>query len=213
MTFSADEPPDTRSRIISLLRRGHCTVKELAGTLQMTGNAIRVQLSKLERDGLVRPSGKRPGVRKPMTIYGLTPEAERLFPRPYGVILGHLLDVFKDRATPTELHEIVRAAGRRIALDCRPTGEAGRPTNLVRRALALLREFGGVCEPQDRDGKTVLSCSDCPLATVANGRPEVCTLMETVLSEALGVRIRQRCRPEPTPQCQFEIDTADASSD
>jgi predicted ArsR family transcriptional regulator len=203
-----DERPNTRSRIVSLLRRGSHTVNDLADALGMTGNAIRAHLTILERDGLVRPSGKRPGVRKPLVTYGLTPQAERLFPRPYGAVLGRVLDVLKEQTNPAALDELVRSVGRRIALDYRTTLPTGRPADHVDRALALLKEFGGFCEREDTNGTTVLACSDCPLAAVAEGRPEVCVLMEAVLTEATGLPVRQRCGTRPTPQCRFEIDGA-----
>src|ERR671923_249009 len=83
----------TRGRLILLLRRGSRTVNELAGALGLTDNAVRTHLTTLERDGLVYPSGTRPGTRKPNITYDLTPEAEQqLFPKMYGPILRQFLD-------------------------------------------------------------------------------------------------------------------------
>src|SRR3982750_4494447 len=87
----------TRGRIILLLRRGSGIVNELAGALGLTNNAVRTHLTALERDGLVRPSGTRPGPRKPHITYDLTPEAGRLFPRVYQPLLHHLLEVLRER--------------------------------------------------------------------------------------------------------------------
>ena len=71
----------TRGRIILLLRRESRTVNELAEALGLTDNAVRAQLTALERDGLVRQSGTRPGKRKPNVVYDLTAKAEHLFPK------------------------------------------------------------------------------------------------------------------------------------
>jgi len=57
----------TRGHIILLLRSADRTVNELAEALALTDNAVRAHLVALERDGLVRASGKRPGTRKPNT--------------------------------------------------------------------------------------------------------------------------------------------------
>jgi predicted ArsR family transcriptional regulator len=209
MEFPPEGPSGTRGRIVSLLRRGGHTVSELANALELTGNAIRAHLTALERDGLVRPTGKRPGVRKPVTIYGLTPEADRLFPRLYGPVLGHVLDAIKERSTQPELDDFIRSVGRRIALEYRPPKGARGPRDPVERAVDILKEFGGLCDSTRNNGTAVLTCSDCPLATVADGRPEVCTLMETVLAEATGVPVRQRCQNAPSPHCRFELDLAD----
>src|SRR5947209_18194623 len=114
----------TRGRIILLLRRGSRTVNELAEVLGLTNNAVRIHLTALGRDGLVRQSGTRPGPRKPHVIYDLTLEAEHLFPRVYGPILHHLLDVLKERTSPEELDEVLRVVGHRIAAEYRPGGRA-----------------------------------------------------------------------------------------
>src|SRR3954469_5458853 len=86
----------TRGRMVLLLRSGNRTVNELAEVLGLTDNAIRAHLTALGRDGLVRPSGTRPGPRKPNVTYDLTPEAEHLFPKVYGPVLLRFLDVLKE---------------------------------------------------------------------------------------------------------------------
>src|SRR5947209_5108632 len=97
----------TRGRIVLLLRRGGRTVNELAAALGLTDNAVRTHLTALERDGLVHQSGTRPGTRKPNTTYDLVPEAEQqLFPKMYGPILRHLLDVLAERLSARKLEEV-----------------------------------------------------------------------------------------------------------
>jgi predicted ArsR family transcriptional regulator len=51
----------TRGRLVALLRRREHTVVELG----VTDNAIRAQLTGLERDGLVEQRGVRRGAGKP----------------------------------------------------------------------------------------------------------------------------------------------------
>jgi predicted ArsR family transcriptional regulator len=195
----------TRGRIILLLRRGSRSVNEMARAVGLTDNAVRTHLTSLERDGLVRPSGTRPGTRKPNILYDLTPEAERLFPKMYGPVLRHFLDVLNERIAPKKLDEIVCAVGRRMAQSYQTATPAGPAPDRADRAVRVLRELGGSCEPERRDGKIVLHCFDCPLSVAVAGHPEVCRLMETMLAEVLGVAVRQHCKGAPTPQCSFEI--------
>ena len=77
----------TCGQVVELLRRGEATVNELAEALSLTDNAVRSHLSTLERDGLVRQSGKRTATRKPEALYSLTPEAGQLFPKAYDLLL------------------------------------------------------------------------------------------------------------------------------
>src|SRR5882672_10770437 len=98
MQFGARVMEGTRGRIISLLRRGARTVEELAQSVELTDNAVRAQLTSLERDGLVRQEGVRrgPGAGKPAVLYQLYPDAEPLFSAAYPPVLTELLDALGD---------------------------------------------------------------------------------------------------------------------
>jgi predicted ArsR family transcriptional regulator len=196
----------TQGRIVLLLRRGSHTVNELAASVELTANAVRAQLTALERDGLVRQSGKRPGLRKPTVTYDLTPEAAQFFPKAHGVVLHHLLDALKERIGPKKLDGIVRTVGHRMAPSYRPRVEAGHSLDRSDHAIAVLRELGGFCESQTQNGKVGIQCFDCPLSPITMGHREICVLVETVLADILGVSVQQHCRTDPTPQCRFEID-------
>jgi len=74
----------TRGQILALLRVESCTVNELAAALKLTDNAVRAHLISLERDGLIQREGSRPGLRKPHASYGLTADAEQIFPKASG---------------------------------------------------------------------------------------------------------------------------------
>ncbi len=192
----------TRGRIVVLLRKGECSVNDLARALALTDNAVRAHLTALGRDSLVRQSGSRRGTRKPILTYCLTPDAERLFPKVYGTLLGHFLAVLKERLPPDEVDAFVRAIGHQMAPHLQP--EVQTP-NLREKAAAVLHRLGGFCDSDGRNGTIVFRCSDCPLAAVVVSHPEVCRLVETVLADILGVAVNERCKP---PQCLFEISAA-----
>jgi len=71
----------SRGRVVALLRRGALTVDDLAPKLGVTANAVRAQLTTMERDGVVRKVGQRPGTTRPFHVYELTPEVEQLLSR------------------------------------------------------------------------------------------------------------------------------------
>jgi predicted ArsR family transcriptional regulator len=197
----------TRGRLLILLRRGTETVNELASALGLTANAVRAHLTALERDGLVRPSGTRRGPRKPTVTYALSPEAEQLFPREYGPILRNLLDVLRDRLTAKQLDDVVRATGHRFARHFPPVEPTAGAEERAERAAEVLRELGGCCEPAASNGTVTIGCTACPLAAAAEEHPEVCRLVETLLSDVLAVPVRQRCQTNPL-RCRFEFDRA-----
>ena len=83
----------TRGKIVVLLRRARHTVDDLALAVGLTDNAVRAHLATLERDGLVQQRGVRRGEGKPASLYELTAEAERLFPKAHAPVLSQLLSL------------------------------------------------------------------------------------------------------------------------
>lgn len=193
----------TRGRVVSLLRRGRHTVDELAQELDLTDNAIRAHLATLERDGLVRQEGMRRGVGKPAYDYGLTIEAEHLFPKAYAPVLRELLDVLSEQMSPADLERVLRTVGQRMAagLTSLPTGAHAR----LDAAVDALNDMGGLAEVEERDGRHVIQGYSCPLSTIVLRHPEVCGLVETLLSEFVGVPIREQCDRGDHSRCRFEV--------
>ena len=200
----------TRGRIVLLLLQPESrTVNELAEAVELTDNAVRAHLTALERDGLVRQSGIQPGRRKPNVTYALTPKAEQLFTKVYGLVLRHLLDVLKESISSKKVDEIVRTVGHRLSSSYRHAVPAEQIQKRVEQAVSVLRELGGFCKSEEGDGKITLRCFECPLGLVAMNHPEACRLVQTLLVDILGLAVLERCQTEPTPQCYFEIETGD----
>ena len=107
----------TRGKILALLRSENHTVNDLAAALNLTDNAVRAHLLSLERDGLVQPRGTRRGRRKPHVAYGLSDDAEQIFPKAYGPLLNHFITVLSKRLSPRALRTTMREIGRNVAED------------------------------------------------------------------------------------------------
>ena len=193
----------TRGRIVALLRRASRTVDELAQALDLTRNAVRSHLATLERDGLVRVSGRRAGPSKPAHVYALTSDAERLFPKGYGPILPLLLDVLAERLGREALDAVLREAGHRVAARYGPA--RGRLQERLGQALRLLEDLGGLTEVEQRDGTMRIVSYSCPLATVVRSYPEVCRLVETFLADVIGAPVREHCERGEPLRCVFEV--------
>ena len=76
---------------------GALTVDDLATKLRLTPNAVRAQITAMERDGVVRRVGRRAGTTRPSHLFELTPEVEQLLSRAYIPLLTHLVGVFARR--------------------------------------------------------------------------------------------------------------------
>ena len=183
-------------------------MNELAEALSLTDNAVRSHLSTLERDGLVRQSGKRTATRKPGTLYSLTPEAGQLFPKAYDLLFNQLLHSLESRITPAEKGELLREVGRRLAGVRAPLSKVPTEAELRERlktAVGFLKDLGGLAELEDAGGEIVIRGFSCPLASVVSEHPEVCQLAETLLTEIIGVPVREACVRNGAPRCLFKL--------
>ena len=195
----------TRGRLVTLLRGSTKTVNELAEELELTDNAVRAHLLSLELDGLIKQSGIQRGTRKPHFAYKLTEEAEHLFPKAYDALLNELIAVLKGRLTPLVLEEVLREVGRSLAAAQAAGQKKGDMESRVGSSLAALEAIGGAARVEKDHEKLVICSESCPLATAVSEHPEVCRLAETLLSEIIGVEVREHCDREGPPRCRFEV--------
>lgn len=201
----------TRGQIVQLLRRQDQTVRELADTLDLTKNAIRSQLTKLEREDLVQPVGKRPRVRKPETVYGLTEEAEQIFPRAYDVLLRELIALLEER-DDIDAEALLKAAGKRLAVQLGGTS-TGTVEERVAEAQSVLEELGGLPELERQNGSIVLRGHSCPFRAVVEHHDAVCEMAAVLLAEMTGLPVQRACQVEEAPQCMFVFEATGDSSD
>lgn len=182
------------------------TVDELAGKLALTANAIRAQLTAMERDGIVRTGGRRPGTTRPFRIFELTPEVEQLLSQAYVPLLMNLVQVFANVLPSRQVNALLREAGKRLAHDLAPAQPpSGDLHARVMFASKLLNEQLGAVTHVEGNGHYVIRGVGCPLAAVTGKHPAVCLAMESLLVEVLGADVRQCCDRTERPKCCFEI--------
>jgi predicted ArsR family transcriptional regulator len=197
----------TRGKIILLLRPEARTVAELAEALSLTDNAVRAHLATLERDGLVRQGGERPGFRKPHFSYELTAEGEELFPKAYGPLLDQILAQFKERFGSEQLETVMREVGRRMAA-AQMVPDASALEERLEQAVKILASLGGQARIERDDGKVLIRGAGCPFSDATANHAEVCRLVETLLAEIIDAPVRESCQRGPSPHCCFEIGAA-----
>ena len=195
----------TRGKILGLLRVGSHTVNELAEALELTDNAVRSHLASLERDGLIQQLGWRPGFRKPHALYGLTAEAEFLFPTAYGPLLRHVIAAVGERLSSRELQASLREVGRTVAMEHLDQVQGKTRNQRIEFALAVLKAWGGDVKIQEREGKRFIDGNGCPLSAATAYHPEACLIVEALLSEIIGSPVKECCHQGEAPRCSFEL--------
>ena len=195
----------TRGQILALLRVESCTVNELAAALKLTDNAVRAHLISLERDGLIQREGSRPGLRKPHASYGLTADAEQIFPKAYGLLLNHLMSSISKRLSSRELRANMREVGRSLAKEHGDQFTKKNRNERVLAALELLKKLGGSVALHETDEKKFIRGKSCPLAAITAHYPDACLIVETLLTEIIGVPVKEHCTHGQSPSCCFEV--------
>lgn len=194
----------TRARIVDLIRRSPATVTDIATELGLTYNAVRGHLGALERDGVVRASGTRRGETKPAVVYELAPGVDDALSRAYMPFASHLVLALTERFPESELDEIMRDVGDRLA------GEWPRPrgslTERVETASALLTELGAPNEVAREGDVLRIRGFGCLLAAAVHERPHVCRAMEALLTTLLAAPVRECCDRRERPRCCFAIE-------
>lgn len=197
---------EPRGRIVQLLRRRPYSVSELAEALKRTRNAVRIQLAKMESEGLVRRAGKRAGYRKPEYVFELAPEAEQLFHRAYGPLVDHLLSVFGERMSDSELMAALDTIALRLADRFPAPSPDTSTTGKAESAVAVVEALGGAADLEQSDGELSIRGWSCPFSEVSPGHPELCAMVARLLAEVTGLTVRDRCERTPgAPHCAFQV--------
>ena len=196
----------TRSRVIGVLRAGKATVDDIAGQLGLTGNAVRAQLTSLQRDGLVRTAGTQRGATRPAQLYELTPELEHLLSRAYIPFLTQLIRLFATRQPPGKFNAVMREAGRGLAREVAVEVPKGGLADRVAAVSEVLnRELGATTRVRKEKDAYVIRGSGCPLAALTGKHRGVCLAIETLVSELADASVRECCDRGERPRCCFEV--------
>jgi predicted ArsR family transcriptional regulator len=200
----------SRGRIVTLLRGGALTADDIASKLGHTRSAIRAQLTGMERDGVVRRAGQRPGTTRPSHVFELTPEVEQLLSSAYIPLLTHLVDVFADGLPAPQLETMLRQVGKNLADELsggkRPTGNMAARVAI---ASEMLNDQLGAMTHVEGNGGYVIHGVGCPLAALTGKHPGVCLAMESLVAEVVGAPVHECCDRSNRPQCCFEIQPGD----
>lgn len=198
----------SRGRIVSLLRTRGRTADDLATKLGLTRSAVQVQITAMERDGVVMKVGKRPGATRPSHVYELTPETEQFLSKAYLPLLTQLVDAFVEVLPAEQVETLLRRTGKRLARELsREKRITGGVKSRVAAASELMNEHLGALTHVEANGAIVIRGAGCPLAALTGKHWGVCLAMESLVAEIVGVPVRECCDREGRPRCCFAVES------
>jgi DeoR family suf operon transcriptional repressor len=191
-----EQLPTTRRAILNLIKRqGPLDALAVAKALALTPAAIRLQLARLEEDGLVLHRDEVPeggGRGRPRHVYELTSAAEALYPKRYGDLTTELLGYLggPGASQVDELFEQRRL--RRVAGALPRTADL--PFDEQVAALTAILDADGYLAEAERlpDGSWRITEHNCAILTVAHGFSQACTSELAFIRDALpGATVRR----------------------
>jgi DeoR family transcriptional regulator, suf operon transcriptional repressor len=196
----------SRGRIVTVLRTGGLTADDIARTLGLTRSAVRIQITAMERDGVVRKVGKRPGTTRPSYVFELTPEVEQLLSKAYIPLLTGLVDVFAEALPGDQIEALLRKIGIGLAQQVtRGKRVSGGLESRAAAASAMMNEHLGAMTRVESNGAIVIRGAGCPLAALTGKHKGVCLAMESLVTAIVGVPVKECCDRDDRPQCCFEM--------
>ena len=175
-----------KERILSRLRDGRQTAREVASDLGIQTSAARKHLERLVEMGTVREEFVRGARGRPKKYYAITDAGAELFPRHYDVVLNEVLARLEADGGAESARRVITGVAENFA---RPvSSRPGRPR--LARALRLLNDLGFEATAERRGRKLVITSRNCPiLRTARRHRELVCGgLHAEVIRRALAVK-------------------------
>lgn len=186
--------------------RGTQTVPRLAEVLGLNVETVREHVRRLAQEQLVRREGTRSeGRGRPEIVYGLTADAERLFPRREPEILGRLAAYLR-----REEHQDVLEGffdewihERKAAAMDRVTGLSGR--DRLDEVADILSELGFMAVVDDEaEGPPRLRLCHCPLRSLVDATKMPCRVEIGLVQELLGAELtRETYIPAGDASCSY----------
>ena len=182
----------TRRQILELLKRkGDMTAGQLAREIGITSMGVRQHLSGLERDDLVETRIVRQDRGRPAHYFGLTDEAERLFPVRYGQLAVELLEQIAETDGPEKVDGLFGLRTERLEAAYK-LQMAGQPFAEQVRVLAEIRDREGyMAESHADDDEYILVEHHCPIYEIARRFPRVCQYEQELFERTLDAGVRR----------------------
>jgi predicted ArsR family transcriptional regulator len=121
--------------------------------------------------------------------------------------LGLTDNAVRSHLTSLERDGLVQEAGTRPGIR-KPHilyGPGKTVNQRIEVALNALKGLGGDATVQEKEGKRFILGNGCPLSAATAQHPEACLIVEALLSEIIGIPVKECCHHGEAPRCCFDI--------
>ncbi len=208
MSTAIDLLPDARRALLSALKRaGRATIPQLAETLSVSTEAIRQQVTALQRQGwIVGDCGpdeadvRLPG--RPPAEYCLAPLADDLFPKSYAALATRLFDELTDTEST-----LVRIADDTVkAVRAMQASDSAEDRIDALRSIYIRDDPYTEVEKSERGYRLIER--NCPYLQFASERPLFCSTGVSAIRRLMNAEVvREERFQDNDGRCVFHIYT------
>ena len=153
---------DTRTEILTFLKRKDASVDELSSKLGISSTATRQHLTILERDRLITRIAIKEKMGRPKIFYSLTERAEKFFPKAYSEFFSWIIRDMIEREESERVKEMMARLGVEQAAHYRGTLNGD-----VESVVELLNNQGRYAELERVDGQLLIKEYNCLIYELA----------------------------------------------
>lgn len=207
-----------RSILVALKRNGPLGISDLSAMSEITYEAVRQHLGRLEAEGWVSKRlerGTAGGPGRPPSRYRLTPAGDHLFPKNYDDLAVALIDAAADRLGQEAVRGLLEEVAARKVAQLLPR-VSGKP---MRERLSVVTDVYLTDDPfcrveyGDDEGPRIVEMN-CPYLEVARRRPALCSVTVSVLRRLLGRQVVRTERfQDGDGRCVFKVLDEDSAAD
>jgi predicted ArsR family transcriptional regulator len=192
-------------RVLAMLRSDPNTVDGLAKSLELSPNAVRNQLRKLQASGFVKSTGRRATSSKPATIFAITPEGQAAFSIAYIPVLRELARSASLQLPQKAFDRLMGAAGEALASQFPSPPE--KASERVRAVAEILDHLGGITVVRRNGRGFSIESEACPLSALTAYEAAGCKIIKGLVSAYVVLPTKICCRLKNNPQCCFMVGT------
>lgn len=201
-------------QLVEFLHRSDgADVQQLCDLLEVTRNAIRSRITRLEALRLVEVQQVSEGRGRPRNVYRLTEEGVSSLGEDYrqvAVVMWEAICQISDEAVRESLLLEIR---NKLASRFRPSVQGtGTLADRMEQLVGEMRKTGFNVESDATSSLPILRESNCPFPMLADVDDRICEMERLVVEEVLGapVQFKHRCR-DGHNCCEFEVQTTEVS--
>lgn len=203
---------ESQARILEELKRsGAGTIQELAERLDLSVETVRSHLKGLAAKDLVERRGqRRRGPGRPEIIYGVTENADPLFPGREGEILQELARFLEDQGHGEIVGRFLEARMAERLESARECLEGLDGDDRLEAVAEILSEEGFMAQVDEEEetGETVLRLCNCPVRDLVAMTKAPCRAELGFVQKLLDAELRRVSYiPSGDPVCAYGLGT------